>query len=112
MQNRLVRLCLKNSSVKVAGPVRLTNLFGPVCFTAEISGLEFSRPVQVIPVSEKTQVRNKFGNCNKKGVFAMSKIYVVFKDVLLFPLLLSIGFLAAVILMNSPLVRALWMEGV
>jgi hypothetical protein len=42
----------------------------------------------------------------------MARIYVVFKDVLLFPLLLSIGFLAAVILMNSPLIRALWMEGV
>ena len=42
----------------------------------------------------------------------MTKIYVTLKDVLLFPLLLSIGFLAAVILMNSPLVRALWMEGI
>ncbi len=42
----------------------------------------------------------------------MAKIYVTLKDVLLFPLLLSIGFLAAVILMNSPLVRALWMEGI
>ena len=42
----------------------------------------------------------------------MAKVYVAFKDVLLFPLLLSIGFFAAVILMNSPIVRALWMEGV
>ncbi len=42
----------------------------------------------------------------------MSRIYVVLKDVLLFPLLLSIGFLAAVILMNSPLIRAFWMEGI
>jgi hypothetical protein len=30
MQNRLVRLCFKNSSVKVDGPGRLKNLFGPV----------------------------------------------------------------------------------
>ena len=30
--NRMVRLCLKNSSVKVAGPSRSKNLPGPVCF--------------------------------------------------------------------------------
>ena len=46
----------------------------------------------------------------------MAKIYVTLKDVLLFPLLLSIGFFAAImlmnLLMNSPLVRASWMEGI
>ena len=42
----------------------------------------------------------------------MTKIYVTLKDVLLFPLLLAIGFFAAVIVMNLPVVRALWMEGV
>jgi hypothetical protein len=41
----------------------------------------------------------------------MAKIYMAIKDALLFPLLLSIGFLAAAILMNSPLVRAFWMDG-
>ena len=52
--------------MKVAGPVRLTNLFGPVNSTAEISGLVSDRLAQVIPVSGKTQIKNKFGNYNKK----------------------------------------------
>jgi|GEM_PF-1683602 hypothetical protein len=41
----------------------------------------------------------------------MAKIFNFCKDGLLFPVLLSIGFLVAVALMNSPLVQALWMEG-
>jgi hypothetical protein len=55
--------------------------------------------------------KEEIGNYTERGVFAMSKIYVVFKNVLLFPLLLLIGFFAALILMNLPLIRSLWMEG-
>ena len=55
--------------MKVAGPVRLTNLFGPVCFRVAIPGLESSRLEQVIHASGKTQIKNKFGNCDKKECY-------------------------------------------
>jgi hypothetical protein len=57
------------------------------------------------------QVNRKFAR-QPQGVLAMSKIFTFCKDALLFPILLFIAFLVVATLMNSPLIRALWMEGI